>query len=97
VIGRVQAQLAPPDLLAAVQQHWREVAGDQVAEESWPETERDGCVVFRCRSAVWAAELMMLEEALLRQLNECLPRERQARALKFTAAPSGIRFKEPFI
>ena len=94
VIGRLQAQLAPPDLLAAVQRHWRHVAGDQVAEESWPEAERDGRVVFRCRSAVWAAEMTMLEEALLRQLNERLPRERQARALKFTAAPSGNRFKE---
>jgi predicted nucleic acid-binding Zn ribbon protein len=88
VLARVQTQLAPPDLLAAVQRHWREVVGDQVAEESWPETERDGRVTIRCRSAVWAAELTMLEQTFLRELNERLPGERKAGALKFTAAPS---------
>jgi predicted nucleic acid-binding Zn ribbon protein len=92
VLGRVQEQLAPPDLLAAVQRHWREAVGVQVAEECWPQSERDGRVTVHCASAVWAAELTMLEEALLKQLNERLPRERQARALKFTAAPFGGRF-----
>jgi predicted nucleic acid-binding Zn ribbon protein len=91
VLGRVQEQLAPPDLLAAVQSHWREAAGDQVAEESWPEAERDGRVTVRCRSAVWAAELTMLEQTLLGQLNERLARGRQVRGLKFTAGPSGSR------
>ena len=91
VLGRVQERLAPPDLLAAVQRHWRAAVGDQVAEEAWPDGERDGRVTVRCRSAVWAAELTMLEESLLGQLNERLPRERQARALKFTVAPSRRR------
>ena len=91
VLGRVQEQLAPPDRLAAVQRHWREAVGEQVAEECWPDGERDGVVTVRCRSSVWAAELTMLEQALLEQLNERLPRERQARALKFTAAPASGR------
>ena len=95
MLGRLQEELAPRDLLAAVQRHWREVVGEQVAEESWPEGERAGNVTVRCRSAVWAAELQMLEEALLQQLNERLPEDRQARALKFTAAPSGSRFPKP--
>jgi predicted nucleic acid-binding Zn ribbon protein len=94
VLGRLQEELAPRDLLAAVQRHWREVAGEQVAEESWPEGARAGNVTVRCRSAVWAAELTMLEETLLRRLNERLPKDRQARGLKFTAAPSGSRFPE---
>jgi predicted nucleic acid-binding Zn ribbon protein len=92
VLGRVQEQLAPPDLLAAVQRHWREAVGEQVAEESRPESERAGRVTVHCASAVWAAELTMLEQELLEQLNERLPRDRQARALKFTAAPSGGHF-----
>jgi predicted nucleic acid-binding Zn ribbon protein len=91
VLGRVQERLAPPDRLAAVQQHWLEAVGEQVAEEAWPDFERDGVVTVRCRSAVWAAELTLLEEALLGQLNNRLPRERQARALKFTAAPASGR------
>ena len=45
-------------------------------------------------SAVWAAELTMLEETLLEQLNERLRRERQVRALKFTAAPASSRLAE---
>jgi predicted nucleic acid-binding Zn ribbon protein len=91
VLDRLQEQLAPPDLLAAVQRHWREVAGDQVAEESWPEVERDGRVIVRCHSAVWAAELTMLEPTLLERLNERLSGGRRVRALKFTAGPSGSR------
>src|SRR6188472_2741187 len=93
VLGRVQESLAPPDLLAAVQRHWRAVAGDQVAEEAEPVGERNGQVTIRCRSSVWAAELTMLEKTLLEHLNERLPRERQARSLKFTAASSGARFR----
>ena len=93
VLGSVQDSLAPPDLLAAVQRHWREVAGGQVAEEASPASERDGQVTVRCRSAVWAAELTMLEKDLLKQLNERLPRERQVRSLKFTAASSGARLR----
>jgi predicted nucleic acid-binding Zn ribbon protein len=87
-LGEVRDRLAPPDLLGDVQSRWRSVAGEQVAEEAWPDLERAGTVTVRCRSAVWAAELTMLAEELLARLNEQLPRERQVRALKFTAAPA---------
>jgi predicted nucleic acid-binding Zn ribbon protein len=87
-LGEVRERLAPPDLLGEVQARWRAVAGEQVAEEAWPDLERAGTVTVRCRSAVWAAELTMLARDLLERLNAELPRERQVRALKFTAAPS---------
>jgi predicted nucleic acid-binding Zn ribbon protein len=90
-IDQIQDRLAPPDLLAAVQRRWREAVGDEVAEEAWPDGERDGRVTIRCRSAVWAAELTMLEEALLERLNERLSGGRQVLALKFTAAPRSRR------
>jgi predicted nucleic acid-binding Zn ribbon protein len=88
VLDSVQERLAPPDLLAAVQRRWRPAVGEEVACEAWPDAERSGVVTVRCRSAVWAAELTMLEESLRGQLNERLPRERQVRSLKFTAAPA---------
>ena len=91
VIERYEARLTPPDLLAAVQRRWREAVGDEIAEESWPDAERDGRITVRCRSAVWAAELTMLADTLLAQLNERLSPERQVRSLKFTAAPSRRR------
>jgi predicted nucleic acid-binding Zn ribbon protein len=86
-LGEIQARLAPPDLLADVQRHWKAAAGEEVAGEAWPDTEYAGVVTIRCRSAVWAAELTMLADDLLTALNERLSRERQVRALKFTAAP----------
>jgi predicted nucleic acid-binding Zn ribbon protein len=92
VLHPVQDRLAPPDLLAAVQQHWRRAVGDTVAEEAWPDREHGGRVTVRCESAVWAAELTMLEKDLLGQLNEHLAGERQVLALKFTAAPPSRRF-----
>jgi predicted nucleic acid-binding Zn ribbon protein len=54
-LGEVRERLAPPDLLGEVQARWRAVAGEQVAEEAWPDLERTGTVTVRCRSAVWAA------------------------------------------
>jgi predicted nucleic acid-binding Zn ribbon protein len=87
----IQDRLAPPDLLAAVQRHWRGAVGGAVADETWPDTEHGGRVTVRCRSAVWAAELTMLEKALLEQLNEHLPKERQVLALKFSAGPPSRR------
>ena len=76
------------------QSHWRAAVGAEVAEEAWPDRERAGQLTVRCRSAGWAAELTMLEETLRRQLNEWLPKDRQVRALKFTAAPASGRFPE---
>ena len=87
----IQDRLAPPDLLADVQRHWRRAVGDAVADEARPEREHGGKVTVRCRSAVWAAELTMLENDLLERLNEHLPKERQVLALKFTTAPPSRR------
>jgi predicted nucleic acid-binding Zn ribbon protein len=94
VLGDVRERLAPPDLLATVQGRWREAVGEEVAEQSWPDAERSGLVTVRCRSAVWAAELTMLEEGLRMQLNGLLPRQRQVLRLKFTAAPARRRAGE---
>jgi predicted nucleic acid-binding Zn ribbon protein len=74
---------APRTPLAAVQQVWPEVAGEQVAAVAEPLVERDGVVVVGCDGAVWAQELDLMQEDLLRALRERLGE----------AAPSGLRFE----
>ena len=80
------AGLAPATTLARVQARWADVAGETVAAESEPVSERDGTVTFRCSSSVWASELQLLSRDLLERLNDALERpggRRPLRALRF--------------
>jgi predicted nucleic acid-binding Zn ribbon protein len=86
VLPALRSRLAPVTVLADVQTRWSEVAGDEVARQSQPVSERSGVVTVRCASAVWASELSLMSPRLLRTLNEtrpagCAPIE----ALRFTA------------
>ena len=74
---------APPTLLAAVQTVWPEVAGEAIAAEAEPVSERDGVVRVSCRSSVWAEELDLVAPHLLERLNQRL--ERPVAALRFSA------------
>lgn len=87
-IGRLRSELAPPTLLAQVQERWREAVGEGVAAESEPVLERDGVVTVSCRSATWASELTMLSKGLLERLNGELPAGFRVRGLRFTTRPS---------
>jgi predicted nucleic acid-binding Zn ribbon protein len=86
-IGRAREQVAPATLLAAVQGAWPRVAGDAVAAQAEPVSERNGVVTIACRSATWAQELDLLSERLLERLNAALsdPFEGGVSALRFTA------------
>lgn len=66
------AAAAPATTLARVQGCWRAVAGDAVAREAEPVAERQGELVVRCESAVWASELELLGPQLVAELNETL-------------------------
>ena len=77
-------EAAPATLLAAVQTVWAQAAGDAVARQAEPVSERDGEVTVACRSASWAQELDLLQDRLRGRLNERLGDERVAR-LRFTA------------
>jgi predicted nucleic acid-binding Zn ribbon protein len=83
-VARFRRAAAPPTLLASVQTSWAEAVGESVAAEATPVSDRDGVVTVRCRSAVWAAELTMLSEELVRQVNEALSGAPRVKALKFT-------------
>ena len=54
------------DASPASSRAWDEVAGDAVAAEARPASERAGTVTLRCESAVWAQELELLSGDLLR-------------------------------
>jgi predicted nucleic acid-binding Zn ribbon protein len=87
-VARLRDQVAPPTLLARVQDRWPRAVGARVSAEASPVAERDGVVTVSCRSAVWSAELSMLSATLLEQLNEALPERSRVRGLRFVTRPS---------
>src|SRR5688572_2928564 len=84
----LRSQVAPPTLLAMVQDRWAAAVGPAVAEEAEPVSERDGVVTVACRSAVWAAELSMLAPKIEASLNEALEGQRSLGSLRFVTRPS---------
>ena len=79
---------SPPTLLARVQACWAEVAGEALAQEAEPASERAGTLTVACRSSVWAQELTLLAPDLLDRLNTALDagREGPLTALRFRVA-----------
>jgi predicted nucleic acid-binding Zn ribbon protein len=65
--------LEPPTLLAAVQRVWPNASG-RFATVSEPVAERDGVVTVACDSSIWAAELDLMSELVVKQLNAALGR-----------------------
>ncbi len=86
-IGRLRAELAPPTLLASVQERWAEASGPEVAEHAQPVGERGGVVTVACVSATWASELSLLAPQLLEKLNQAPAKGPQVRALRFVTGP----------
>ena len=85
-IEALAARLEPQTPLSAVQRVWADVAGDVVAGEAEPVSERAGVVTIACRSAVWAQELSLLAPDLVSRLNDALGAPRVTE-LRCTAAP----------
>jgi len=81
-----RAALEPATVLAGVQACWREVAGEVVAEEAEPVSEREGVVTVLCRSSVWASELDLMGATLLEGLRKHLGDGSAAAGLR------GLRF-----
>lgn len=74
---------APQTPLAAVQAAWAETVGEQLARVAEPVAEREGEVTVSCESAVWAAELDLMQGQILGLLSERLGE----------LAPSSLRFR----
>lgn len=76
-------QAAPKTRLAAVQSVWEEAVGERVAAAAQPVSERGGEVTVACTDSVWAQELDLMQEQLLRGLREQLGED----------APRSLRFR----
>ena len=67
------------------------MAGEAVAAEAEPVSERDGVVTIACRSATWAQELDLLGPDLLERLKRAIERSGRGASgpalerLRFTA------------
>jgi predicted nucleic acid-binding Zn ribbon protein len=82
VLREAVGEVAPDTLLARVQALWQEVAGQAIAAEAAPSSEREGTVTVDCSGAVWAQELTLLEPELVGRLNARLEGV-QVRSLSF--------------
>ena len=71
-LGAVRAESAPATPLAAVQSAWPGAAGEAVAAQAEPVSERGGVITVACRSATWAQELDLLGPQLLERVNAAL-------------------------
>lgn len=74
---------APKTPLAAVQTAWASAVGDQLAAVATPVAEREGTLTIECADAVWAQELDLMQEALLKRLRDELGE----------SAPQALRFR----
>jgi len=63
---------------------WTEACGEAIAAEASPVAERDGVVTIACRSATWASELDLMQDALRERLEAAVGEGRIER-LRFTA------------
>ena len=71
-IEALSDSLAPQTTISAVQRVWPDVAGDLIAAQCEPTSERGGVVTVTCSSAVWAQELDLLSGDLIERLNAVL-------------------------
>jgi predicted nucleic acid-binding Zn ribbon protein len=71
-VRAIRESAAPATPLAAAQAIWAEVAGESIAAAAQPVSERDGVLVVRCESSVWAEQLDLMQTDLLARLADRL-------------------------
>jgi predicted nucleic acid-binding Zn ribbon protein len=76
-------RVAPQTPLAAVQAAWPAAVGERLAAVATPVSERAGTLTIECVDAVWAQELDLMQETLLKRL----------RAEVGDQAPQALRFR----
>lgn len=71
-IDALSDSLAPQTPISSVQRAWPDIAGELIAAQCTPTSERGGVVTVTCSSAVWAQELDLLSGELIERLNTVL-------------------------
>lgn len=87
-LAGLRSDVAPRTLLAAAQEAWPAAAGELVAAQAEPVSEREGVVRIACRTATWAQELDLMQMELLERLREALdegPFAGRLEGLRFSA------------
>jgi hypothetical protein len=88
-LDRLTADIVPATLIAEILRVWPEAAGEAFAAACTPTSAGRGEVRISCESAVWAQELDLFSERVLKRLNELLDGERVERLrVKTGGAPS---------
>jgi predicted nucleic acid-binding Zn ribbon protein len=75
-------QVAPQTPLATIQAAWSSAVGARLAAVAVPVSERDKTLTIECADAVWAQELDLMQETLLKRLREEVG-EQAPQALRF--------------
>jgi predicted nucleic acid-binding Zn ribbon protein len=88
-LEELAAVATPATPLARVQACWAEAAGEAVAAEAGPVSERDGVLTVQCSSAVWAAELELLAGDVVERLREILGEPSPVRSLRLVVGSAG--------
>ncbi len=71
-LDRLAEDVAPPTAIARVQRAWPQAAGEAIAREATPVSERGGVVTVSCSSSVWAHELDLLGPSIITRLEAVL-------------------------
>lgn len=56
--------------LSQIMNNWAELVGEKFAQESTPETLKDGVLHVKTKSSVWRAELFYRREQIIDKINE---------------------------
>jgi predicted nucleic acid-binding Zn ribbon protein len=87
-VRAVRGIAAPATPLAAVQAVWAEAVGGSIAGAAQPVSERDGVLVVRCESGVWAEQLDLMQAEVLARLTARLGAATPRRLRCITGLPA---------
>ena len=59
--------------LSAIRRAWRDIAGTNVAQNSWPDSYRDKCLHLTVSNSTWMNELTFLKQEIMENLNKKFP------------------------
>lgn len=68
---------------------WPQAVGERIAARTRPYLFREGILFVAANSSVWAQELSLVKNSLIKKMNECLGKE-VVRDIRFQARPAVV-------